>query len=1274
MHNRYKFVKFIQFIFILIGAVVFSPISRADSITNYIAQPNFPPHTLSTGEFLQYSGEGGNPESPLPGSAIAARQYKNDNWEQFFSDASGVYRREDTSWQIGGRDPICAQSGNRAYFAMDSSGTVYADGIRMSTGGTLWLPNFDAPSSVGQTFNQGVHQVFTADAGVPPGTYSGMNGNVEYCALAPPDGVTYNYAASWPQNNSLTITGYYEPYTFQFCSCTENCNPAPVITFTGGGGAGAGEGFAYMQDCGLVGFDDGNFRVGLVEGCGLDTALVGGDECSTPISGNAVDVPITFYGQVRTSLPTLDDDGRSVSEAPVRGAAIALYEGTREVDSGNEYGLVHKYSEIATDGNGEYVIQGVRRAFGGSHDNAIWLYIFCGNVVVDRWKMDLTSEYRRKDFSVACASNNYDPAPIPPNSVQLNAIGPQLQCAPGNTRNYSSFRQRGLGPGQTIPIPLLREDIDEQFLGCDDYPACLPPSTVYPTNEELLGRTGISRVSGTYDTTFAQIMGTYGIGPTNPWLKGQEDPAMALHLCEKARYANATLSEDNDPYNTNYHQQYGFGSTLSDPGLWERLYATKDLQEYACLDNNGTPVKWCEIEPPNSFSNARRQPTCGDFKLHSDYFPYLALIGDPYQGSNTHGVFEPTDDSYTPDHILDASRDERFQDSWFGLLTGDKDQPYASEDVTFWPGGKPEFSKNSVQIISDSAVAEEEGLDGALGGVFSTPFEEFGYNSVTRESNSVLVEGDTTTSNVTQTGIGDYQIRPYEMCTCSANDHTCTAEFNNFVHNDERHDWVGTYRYLTDVGIASGGSGGFFSRLCSAILSQVGITWTEINACSIATLVDKERTDLALYGGAPEPAAGNLLAQIEGVTLADWTCRVGTCTYDPNGVCIGVGCGFVSNNPTCVPLDWRSVSSACWNNAGGFQCRVYDCIEQLPSGDWGKCIDVSGCSKEDVCGETPSTTCIPAGPTICAWEIEDSYGPYGTGTWAGNGACIGDLIAAYASVAEYWAYAGFNFSPSLASLESALMFFPPFETLSLSGTGSTSDEPVMWERDTNRATQAFNATGQSGAPVYNGFSMYPVADIYYNSNLTPPAWGDPLPDPTYQGTGSGQAGTGNNGGTSNPGGNTGGSCSATGGGDPEPLDPPWEGQTNFPETGEITRYGVGLFEQVWQNRVAWGQVTPCPECYTTEGWQRLIATKRVGDINRRVCLNIPSVGSYGPFLVADVARQDHAACLEGRGWVADLDYDSFVQIANSGGYSPNAPIFSVTIDEATLNGGTYVCP
>lgn len=1266
MVRHSRFIKLGIFAFLLMVVVFASPKSRAQSITDFIAQPNFPPHTLSTGEFLQYSGEGGNAEAPVPAGAIAARQYKNDNWEQFFVDASGVYRREDTSWQIGGRDPICAESGNRAYFALDASPTVYAEGVRISTGGALWLPNFDASSSVGQTFAQGVHQVFTADSGVPPGTYSGMSSAVEYCALAPPDGVTYNDAASWPQNNSLTITGYYEPYTFQFCSCTEDCNPAPVITFTGGGGAGAGEGFAYMQDCGLVGFDDGNFRVGLVDGCGLNPALVGGDDCSDPTTGEAEDIPITFYGKIRTSLPTLDEDGRTISEAPVRGAAVALYEGTNEIDSGNEYGLVHKYSEVATDGNGEYLIQGVRRAYGGSHDNAIWLYIFCGNVVVDRWKMDLSSEFRRKDFSVACSSNNYDPTPIPPNSVQLNAIGPALQCAPGNIRNYESFSQRGLGPGQTIPIPLLREDVDTQFIGCEDYPDCLPPSTVYQTNEELLGRTGISRVSGTYPDTF-QIMGTYGIGPNHPWLKGQEDPSLALHLCEKARYANATLSEDDDPYNTNYHQQYGFGSTLSDFGMWERLYAAKDLQEYACLDNDGIPVRWCEIEPPRTFANSRRQPTCGAFRFHSDYFPYLALIGDPSQGSNTHGVTEPTDDSYTPVNIIDASRQDRFQNSWYGLLSGDTDEPYASEDLTFWPGVKPEYSTNSIQIVSDSAIAQEEGLDGALGGVFSTPFEEFGYNSATGEANSALTAGGS--DNIVQVGTGDFQIRPYEMCTCSANDHTCSAEFNAFYHNDERHDWIGTYRYLTELGIATGGSGGFFSRLCATVLNTVGISWLEINACSIATLLDKERTNLAVYDP-PEPAAGNLLAQIEGATLADWVCRTGDCTYDANGICTGAGCGFAADDPACIPREWSTTGSACWES--GWPCRVFDCIEQTPAGNWAKCDDTangaSGCSQDAVCGETQ--TCTPGGPYVCTWEVEDGYGPYGTGSWAGNGACIGDLIAEYASVAEYWAYAGFNRAPSNASLEAALMWIPPFETLSLSGGGSTSDAPVGWERDPGRATKAFNATGPSGAPVYTGHLMFGFSDIYQPSNLTAPAWGDQLPDPDYQGDGSGQAGTGTNpGGNGNP-----GSCGDTGGGEPAPLDPPWEGQTPFPETGELTRYGVGLFEQVWQNRVAWGQVTPCPECYTSEGWQRLIATKRVGDINRRVCLNVPSVGWYGPFLVADVARSDHAVCLEGRGWVADLDYDSFVDIANSGGYSSNAPIYDSTIAEASLNGGTYVCP
>jgi hypothetical protein len=80
-----------------------------------------------------------------------------------------------------------------------------------------------------------------------------------------------------------------------------------------------------------------------------------------------------------------------------------------------------------------------------------------------------------------------------------------------------------------------------------------------------------------------------------------------------------------------------------------------------------------------------------------------------------------------------------------------------------------------------------------------------------------------------------------------------------------------------------------------------------------------------------------------------------------------------------------------------------------------------------------------------------------------------------------------------------------------------------------------------------------------------------------------------------------------------PAYPPtyWT-QTTLPRTGTATYYAPGVMELVLRNRIAWGQVTICPDCV---GY---VALLRAGDIGRKVWLAYRG-DVVGPVLVIDTA-------------------------------------------------------
>jgi hypothetical protein len=70
--------------------------------------------------------------------------------------------------------------------------------------------------------------------------------------------------------------------------------------------------------------------------------------------------------------------------------------------------------------------------------------------------------------------------------------------------------------------------------------------------------------------------------------------------------------------------------------------------------------------------------------------------------------------------------------------------------------------------------------------------------------------------------------------------------------------------------------------------------------------------------------------------------------------------------------------------------------------------------------------------------------------------------------------------------------------------------------------------------------------------------------------------------------------------------------------GSATYYNPGLMDEVYRNRLAWGQVEPCGECV---GMVALLDAERIGE---RVWLSFDGGSSHvGPMLVVDCATAGH---------------------------------------------------
>jgi hypothetical protein len=91
--------------------------------------------------------------------------------------------------------------------------------------------------------------------------------------------------------------------------------------------------------------------------------------------------------------------------------------------------------------------------------------------------------------------------------------------------------------------------------------------------------------------------------------------------------------------------------------------------------------------------------------------------------------------------------------------------------------------------------------------------------------------------------------------------------------------------------------------------------------------------------------------------------------------------------------------------------------------------------------------------------------------------------------------------------------------------------------------------------------------------------------------------------------------------------------------GSATYYNPGIMDQVYANRLAWGQVEPCGECV---GMVALIDAERIGE---RVWLSFDGGSSHvGPMLVVDCATAGHREALLARGWAVDVGWDTWQRL------------------------------
>jgi len=132
----------------------------------------------------------------------------------------------------------------------------------------------------------------------------------------------------------------------------------------------------------------------------------------------------------------------------------------------------------------------------------------------------------------------------------------------------------------------------------------------------------------------------------------------------------------------------------------------------------------------------------------------------------------------------------------------------------------------------------------------------------------------------------------------------------------------------------------------------------------------------------------------------------------------------------------------------------------------------------------------------------------------------------------------------------------------------------------------------------------------------------------------------------------------------EQLTPPFSSASPLPAKGKAMYYGSGVMENVYQNRINWGDIDICNECIGS------VALLREGDLNRRVYIKLPFSDIYeGPYQVIDVAGKNDIGDLFSRGWAVDVGYSVWQDWAQKyPGKVPKGPIDGVIITSSPPAG------
>ncbi len=328
---------------------------------NYIAQPHFVPHTLSTGEHIHFTGE--------PGSG-GVRQYKNTNYEQFFIRGDGYYRREDTSWapvMPGFQDALCV-NGNKAIYALYPQQETFNPGDEVTGTGSFWAPT---GASVGDSWLTGAHMIVPVDSGVRSGEYNYNLPPLYACELTNLSG----YPA-WVPEGSQTIefSRFYGPNEFEFC--TGITNPANLIVLRVLSGPGQGDTFYFMEGWGLVGFETVGWEAGLLSGEGIpegDASLCRIDREHLPDR-----IPRTIVGRVVSTLQSTRDN-YVVTQTPVEGATLCVYQGRQTGLDGIGETILDFEATARTNEHGYFFVDTYLRP--NSFFNTNFMGVLCGNEI-----------------------------------------------------------------------------------------------------------------------------------------------------------------------------------------------------------------------------------------------------------------------------------------------------------------------------------------------------------------------------------------------------------------------------------------------------------------------------------------------------------------------------------------------------------------------------------------------------------------------------------------------------------------------------------------------------------------------------------------------------------------------------------------------------------------------------------------------------------------------------------------------------------------------------